>query len=395
MGFSKACNRVLRHLQIFYPIPYSIQPGIIIVTNKSDKKSKCWKIFWKSTKYFAALGMILLLWRLQILFQTWKKNEDLEQLGIIVAGISMALCGYSSFQMLDTHGESFVHLVSQYLKHNESNKQEDLNRPKPLRRHPNRWIRPSMKKVLIYELSFAVVTTYPLVVSALPLLRNYDPMVTLFSTVFEDDPTNPSLLTKIIVSLIYFKASMHAAPLFLVVLLASLLALESTLQMSRQLQLLVNKRTKSVSKLRFKPLLLQYRILQLLTSLARLCTGDFLANLVVVGVIQASGLGYIVLMFYKLLPFIVYMACVCITLTVYTIIFLLITFASVPYRSGEAFKLGCKRNLILSRREKYELRSCSPIGFSIGFKRIVTEGVALAISDVILNCTATLVLLRD
>ncbi|CAL8132294.1 unnamed protein product [Orchesella dallaii] len=282
-----------------------------------------------------------------------------------------------------------------FLKHNELSNQKDLNLPKPLRRHQKRWIRPSMKEVLIYELSFGVVTSYPLVVSALPLLRNYEPVVMLFSTVFENDPTNPSFLTKIIVSLIYFKASMHAAPLFLEVLLGSLVALESTLQMSHQLQLLVNKRTRSVSKLRFKLLLMQYRILELLTSFSRICTGDFLAILVVIGVIQASGLGYIALMFYKLLPFYLYMACVCITLAVFTIIFLLITFASVPYRHGEAFKLGCKRNMILSRREKYELRSCSPMGFSIGFKRIVTEGVALAISDVISNCTASLVLLGD
>ncbi|CAL8132292.1 unnamed protein product [Orchesella dallaii] len=396
MGFSKACSQVLRLLQIYYPIPYSIQPGIIVVTNKSGKKSKLWKILWKSTKYFAAFGMILFLWRLQVLFQTWKNNRDLEQLGILVAGFSIIMCGYSTIQMLETHGNSFIYLVAQYLTQTELNKQKDLIRPKTLRRHPNRWIRPSMKEVLIYELSFVSVTTYPLVVSAVPLLRNYDPLVKLFSTEFASDPTNPSLLTKIFASLIYFKVIMHTAPLFLVVLLASMVCLDSTLQMSRQLQLLVNKPTMSVSKVRFKQLLMQYRILELLTSLGRLCTGDYLANLVVIGVIQASGLGYITLMYYKLLPFMLYLASVCITLAVFTIIFLLVTLASIPYKNGEAFKLGCKRNMFLCRRE----RACNkvqrylqlffPVPYSIqpGILVVTNESAERStLYQILCNCT--------
>ncbi|CAL8124362.1 unnamed protein product [Orchesella dallaii] len=395
MGFSKASNQVLRHLQIFYPIPYSIQPGIIVVTNKSGKQSTLWKILWKSTKYFAAFGIILFLWRLQVLFQTWKKKKDLEQLGIIVALLSMIICGYSTIQMLETHGKFFLYVMAEYLKYMESHNQKDLNRQKTPRRHSHRWIRPSMKEILVYEMSFIVVTTYPLVVSALPLLRNYDPFVTLFSMVFGNDPNNPSLVTKMIASLIHLKVKMHTSPLFLAALLSAMVAAESTVQISHQLQLLVNKRTRSAAKIQFEELLKQYRILQLLTSFCRQFSGDLLAILVAVGVIQASGLGYISLMYYKHLPFFLYIACVFITGTVFTIIFLFVTLASIPYRNGEAFKLGCKRYLVLSRRARYELRSCSPIGFSIGCNRIVTEGVALAISDVILNCTASLVLLGD
>jgi len=390
MSLLKTIQNVQMFLQKFVTFPYYISqqnPETLKVIDEPFNKSKSAKLVWYTTKTFIRFLLLLPLWRLKVLFSLWKKEKDLEQLGMNLTLSCIMICGLSSYRMLEQHKKAFCYAVTEAFKLSASVQSQVAQRL-----HFNY----SKEEILVYYLSSCVVTAYPLAVSALPLIRDYEPLEMFLLKILTGSNQIPALSIKLLAFIIYLPLSTFGALVFLTVFLGLVAVAETTMMVSEQLKSnsarMKTARFRKDVQNRFDCCLRTFRKLQVLLLIVREVSREYLQTLVCVGVVECACALYFTMLSYSKLPFPIYLACLAITLFVFTITFLLVTLASVPHENCLQFIRNCKHVTLLNMGEKSALGSCPSVGFSIGIVKIVKSGVALSISDAILNGTATFAL---
>lgn len=147
------------------------------------------------------------------------------------------------------------------------------------------------------------------------------------------------------------------------------------------------------SRLSFDRCFYMFHIIKMMMRIGNKIVSNFLIILVSMGIGAASTSGYIAIKFYNKLPLIMYMGCAIILPLCLFVNFFLIYLAATPNRNVKRFKQFWKQfesqGLI-----RLQLKSCPDVGYAIGPISNVTNRSALTIADVILNCTATAVLMK-
>jgi len=143
----------------------------------------------------------------------------------------------------------------------------------------------------------------------------------------------------------------------------------------------------------FSKYLKLYRILQIWLHIASRLSEQFTGLLVGLGVVLTAICGCGAIKLYGEVPLIIYFACCLIVVLSETINFGFIKLASTPNKNEVLFKTYWKY-WVKSRMARMQLRSCPPIGISVGFVRHIKAHTSFTIADSTLNMTVTFALVN-
>ncbi|CAL8141019.1 unnamed protein product [Orchesella dallaii] len=315
---------------------------------------------------------------------TWKSNQNLEALGIYSILAAICCIAWFTYDMLDVHLNDFCFVLTQRFKL--------LGVPSSGRSTRNQ--KPDTYELLIYGFG-AGFCAFPLIVSLIPLIRDYDPFLKIFFRLLSvslGSGCNLRYFLKALVSGFYGATATHAAGVVLSTVLLALMVIEAPHKLSFDLYERHRQAMKITTKLKFYRCLRLFRILQIMIGIANVIATDFLGVLGFMGVLATSGAAFVMLTMYKVLPFLFYLACSLIVPVGITVDFLLVLVASVTNSNGQRFKLFWKQFGKLKRDQK-QLKSCPPIGYSIGpVIQVTKQSTAFRIADAIVNGAVTLAL---
>ncbi|CAL8129082.1 unnamed protein product [Orchesella dallaii] len=392
MSLTKGALNVLFIIQKCIITPcYFVRPNSssIRATDEPFLNSRFAQRAWKISQYVRAFLLTLLTWRIRWIFVNWHKSK-LSQLGMCFTIFSIKLISLFAQFTVERLKHEIVIGMTQLFKHV---KVDGLNRKSEI----------SVRVLCIYGLALSFIS-FPAALGCFPLIGNHEPLENFLDALMLHGKRS-RLISKLAASFVYVSVSTYGAATFLSVMLLVVMFGEATQKLSMELRsssfrlwglygkTFTSKRFEVHCK--FAQCLKQFRLLQILTIIGRQLSSDFIAVLAFFGIITASSAAVCALILYQYLPIFVGISCFLIVMIVFTFVFLLSELASSPNTNSIRFKAywSC---LLTSRFCRRQLNSCPVISYSIGVMVVhVRPSTALSISDVILNCTATLALMGD
>ncbi|CAL8121148.1 unnamed protein product [Orchesella dallaii] len=408
MSLSTTAIKIQILIHKFVGIPYyiEIRKNKLQISCKQFNENSITKTVWHTVKITLLLLAIppVTIWRLSLLFKHWKSNRDLEQLCMCLALLCMFVIAWSALEMVEYHQTSIAYYMTMTqtfkLIHFDNNSLKKSNA----------WKKPTGVEIFVYLISINFVLSIILPLMALPIIRDYEP-VEVVLTILIAHPGPPPLTIKILASAFYTVMAVPNSSIVLSVFLACATIGQAVIQLSQQLVGSIshnnfhgNRRRRNLGRwirsrltaiTTFHDAMQKYKVLIIVSRIGSEISSEFFAILIGLGVQLASCCGYFTLFLYNHLPLPIYLACVFLAFFTFVIAFVLPTFGSIPYKNGLEFKKHVTRNMIISRRERLELRACHSVGFSVGWIPIVKATTALNITDSIINCTASLALMGE
>ncbi|CAL8141023.1 unnamed protein product [Orchesella dallaii] len=387
MPITVGCLNLQFLIQTYLIPPYLIDPNPLrMSTTPSYSKPFCLhRIIWITIKFNILIIFTSSLSTVIYSLSTWKSHQNLEALGIYSILAAIGCIAWFTYNMLDVHLIDICFLLTQRFKLLEV--PSSVGRPTRNRKHDT-------GELLIYGFG-AGFCAFPLIVSSIPLIRDYDPFLKIFFRFFAVSAESGYYLRyffKALVSGFYGATATHAAGVVLSTVLLVVMAIEAPHKLSFNLYERHRHAMKYTTKLKFNRCLGLFRILQIMIAISNVIATDFLGVLVFMGVLATAGSAFVLLTMYNDLPFLFYLACSLIVPVGITVDFVLVLLASVTNSNGQRFKLFWKQFGKLKRDQK-QLKSCAPIGYSIGpVIQVTKESTAFRIADAIVNGAVTLAL---
>lgn len=352
------------------------------------------KLIWKLVSYNMIMDIVLGLIQLCITFSGLKRDPNFEKLGYYALLLAIFGIGQSAYSTVEKQLEESIYLFNQRFLL--------VNHVVQLRKFVDvvRFVqnRNCLGELFIYGFASGFLA-FPLVFSVIPLFRSYDPIQLILNwilSLFGGNETNfvIFLAVKTFSSFYFLVIVCYGGSIVMFVLILIITMLESYVKMSRDLTATgMNCVTRYQISTRFSKCIQNFRLLQLTITLGNLVISEFVAVLVGLGILAGSLGGFVMLVMFDAFPLIMYLSCSGIFFVAQIVNILLITLAGIPNKNGKRFRNYWKGRLKTGRENKM-LRSCPEIGFSIGFIRNVKFCTALAISDTIINITASLALMK-
>lgn len=356
---------------------------------KPLRVQKLWTVFNNTLAVLIAFG----LFRIAVLFSSWKQNPDFEQLGY--NGLLVTICGIgkSAYSALKFHINELVYLINQRFRlvKNVPIHHVTSNINLVVKKHPP-------KETFIYIFSIGAMTFLVALFAGIPLVRPYDPFQMSFSYLLGFIETSkgslvPCFLVKLVSCLCFLILVSYGVAIFLTQLFVNIISLEAFIQMSRNLIEKVGDLRNPGSRARFYHALRNFNNLRLMIRLCNVVLSDYLFVLLALGIGTASLGGFVMVVMYSEFPLMIYVACSGIFYICQCINFMLVTWAGIPNGNCKRFKQYWRGEL-KGRREKKMLKACPEVGLDVGFLRNIKYLTALTISDNIINTTATLALMK-
>lgn len=411
MEFTSGCLNVLAALQskFFYPVVIigrnTSQPGYgpnpkfatgsnIKILKFEFKKPLMAKLIWQLISCNLILLIVLGVYHLCIVFTNWKRDHNFEKLGYY--GLLITICGIaqSAYSTADTHLDEAIYLVKQRFLL--------VNNKVYLRRFVDvvSFVQNRDRFGELFMYGFASgFLAFPIIFAVIPIFRPYDPIQIILNFMLsfirdENASLIKILLVKSFSSFYFLVIACYGASIVVFILLTIIMMLEAYVKISCNLTADgVSCVTRYQISTRFSKCIRKFRLLQLNIGLGNLVVCEFVAVLVGLGILAGSWGGFVMLVMFNTFPLIMYLSCSGIFFVAQIVNILLITLAGIPNKNGMRFKEYWKGRLKTGRENKM-LKACPEIGFSIGFVRNVKYRTALAISDAIINITATLALMK-
>ncbi|CAL8141021.1 unnamed protein product [Orchesella dallaii] len=386
MPITVGCLNLQFLIQKYLIPPYHIdsKPLRIAKTPSYSKPFCLHRIIWITIKFNILIIFTSSLSTVIYSLSTWKSHQNLEALGIYSILAAIACIAWFTYNMLHVHLIDICFLLTQRFKLLEV----------PSSGWPTRNRKHDTGELLIYGFGTGFCA-FPLIVSAIPLIRDYDPFLKIcfrFFAVSAESGYYLRYFFKALVSGFYGTTATHAAGVVLSTVLLAEMAIEAPHKLSFNLYERHRHAMKFTTKLKFNRCLGLFRVLQIVIAISNVIATDFLGVLGFMGVLATSGAAFVMLTMYNDLPFLFYLACSLIVPVNITIDFLLVLLASVTNSNGQRFKLFWKQFGKLKSDQK-QLKSCPPIGYSIGpVIRVTKESTAFRIADAIVNGAVTLAL---
>lgn len=135
------------------------------------------------------------------------------------------------------------------------------------------------------------------------------------------------------------------------------------------------------------------QVLRILSNIGTNISAVMISTCVIVGVVLTSCFAYCALEMYKEMKIIAYLAWPTIFLFI-AVSFLFSDMADRPYSSGKMF-VHFWKHFPMTSVERRMIKACPPIGYSLRLLGMITNMMALNVTDSIVNCTVNFVLLDD
>jgi len=384
MALTIGALKVLFYLQKVNLVPFQVEldkHNKLRATSEPFTKSKHAKWAWHAIQSLVIFEIFLYILKLGMLRKTWLKTKDLEQFGILLALLCILIIILGTYLWLKLKQDTICQTLTDLFK---------LVSAKPKK---FTWKNMSPLEALVYSDSFVTFLAYPAIFAFAPLVRDYEAGEWFLALVFTKNPSSPSLPIKLAVSGFYFILAIPVISTILTIIMLMMTVGESTLVLSFRLG---NGKNSGESFVEFRNFLKTYRHLQMLLNSFNECACVYNGFFAGMCQIISACCAYFTLLMYNYIPIVMYLACVGVVLAVVFMTFVLITLGGIPHDNVEKRKVHWKSVYGLrSKRQRMELKSCPPIGYSIVVINVVKKQTALSIWDVNANFTATLVLMSD
>ncbi|CAL8129293.1 unnamed protein product [Orchesella dallaii] len=237
----------------------------------------------------------------------------------------------------------------------------------------------------------------PILVFLFPFVRPYDPIQWTVLQLF--NLRNTSIPLKLCAGVFYIFNFSHAIHVALMVVLLMGTGLDCGQRISTKLYNILGQTNleippKSVIRLQFRQRLKLYQKLRIFITLFHSVFEEFVSVLLCTCIQVSIWCSCIVTSMWGILPLVIYGNCVVFLIAAIGAILIFVEFASGTYKNGKEFKMLWRRSCP-RKQERLQLKSCPDIGFAVypAIKH-VREYTALIICNVILNYTATLIILK-
>jgi len=384
---------------IFPPFPCHVLSSkeSFRLTTAPFKASKFAKIWWHLDLSIFTLLFLLTLWRLKCLISTWKDSTNkMEQLGILIILAVLPIIGGILYQTMKRFSEEYCFVVNELCK---------LSQLFPTKGFESNSFLGKIMCMRIGELVVYIFSTtffaFPMTISLLPFIFDHEPLFLMFCSIFSlpFSSSNYAILTisKICASAMYTVCGVHGATVclyfFLMLICVGDCVSRITLKLKRGPGFYFANFTKETEKLcAFQKSFMMHRIMEIVTINAREISKDMYGALVIFGALLIASNAYVAIHMYNHVPKIMYVACCLTVFVIFTVNLTFCTLASKPNENTIMFKVMCKRFLV-TKHEKLQLASCSPVGFSMGFVGIVKAQTGLTVADSFVSTIATLALM--
>ncbi|CAL8070673.1 unnamed protein product [Orchesella dallaii] len=242
-----------------------------------------------------SLLSMLFIFRIKFLATHWRQN--LESLGVLLAALCLAILAISAYTTLNKYKTEFCYLMTQRFKLVKMNGRT-LNR--------DCFSNLGSGELIIYTITMSCIgflifgASVPFIITEEPL-QHYLTQWTMSLI--------PALLIKCVVSLIYEIMAIYGSVIMITILLCFITFEEAILKLSAELFIIpkladvaVRIRGSELITLKLEKRLILYRILQMLVTIGNSIMSDFLAILVGIGIVATSSMGWIIVLFYNILP---------------------------------------------------------------------------------------------
>ncbi|CAL8121378.1 unnamed protein product [Orchesella dallaii] len=354
---------------------------------------------------FACHLIVDALWRIRQLDSNWEKNKDIVQLSTLLILLAFMFVGYTFYYYFKHFNEEFAYVVTQlYQQLGMVKNSTDDRRITSVSKLFGKILCLEKSEAVVFMISFSFLCI-PVAAPCLPFVTEFEPLQVLVQELLTFIPSmNPNvacMISKTFAMFIYTFYALHGGAVVLYLLLVFIFVggcvLHLSTRLKREANVTINQEFIHTSRAlnKFQKCIERYRILQILTSISRQISKDIFGALSVMGAVLAASSAYFVIYLYKLVPFIMYLACAVTVVFVFFTCFVLVTLASLPNAHTSLFKQRW-RWIRLSKKFRLQLESCGPVGFSLGtFVRIATVKTAIVLADTFLNSIATMVLMGD
>ncbi|CAL8129292.1 unnamed protein product [Orchesella dallaii] len=403
MGITEAALRVL---QITHKIPLHLPLTIVprqnedvherLRLNKYYAQSLVHRLAWKSCKIgIIFMSIFLFCFRVIPLAATVSSArgtiliEKLEELGVHMFFIAMGLASTSCYRTIERNQAGFCFVINETLKLHEFACRMDSSL--------------NLYKGAVESFTYAVAVAFyicPIIALLFPFVRPYDPIQWTMHRYFDLDKSNFPL--KISAGIVYALNVAHGIHVALMALDLLGSCVDCGQRISAKLVNVLKEHTlnlklppKSVINLQFTQRLKLNQKLRIFLTLFNSVFEELISVMVCMCMHILIWCSCLLIRMWGILPLALYSNCGLIALGALYALFFFVRLASSLHINGEEFRNRWRRYLV-SKKERAQLRSCPEIGFAVyPVVKYVRGSTALVISNLILNYTATLVILRS
>lgn len=378
----EACIDMYSITQAVFITPHrlrcSSQTPELVLTNLSKIKA----LLWHYLRLNSIFMVCFCIYQLFDVLSNWHNKHDFEQLAYDTIYITTAGIFLFCFKVWTSHETSVVYLTNQLFS--LANVQPVISR--------GSIVNNLVLKYLVYSSSICVL----IIVSFFPvfsIIHEFDPIQLYLGVLVPAKGHSEYLCLKFLSVAHYSVISFQtAATLYRLFLLILMLAICLNALTAKFLIEIVGP-----TRFRFRRSLRLFRQFQIINQLANIVMQEFVGALVGLGIVAASGSGFVVIAMYDELPILVYIVCSTPYFVSQVINFVLVYLGTKPMLNGMKYRAKWKAlELQLDKKSRKELRSLpGQVGISLGcFVRNTKPHTSLSIADVIINFTWTAAVIK-
>ncbi|CAL8146574.1 unnamed protein product [Orchesella dallaii] len=344
------------------------------------------KIRWFLAKTAMQFFSIFTNFRLLYLFPP-RVNSDMQQMSIYIITLGVNLCGIAAYWTQTNFINEICFILSESAK--------KVNMIPGLWLWPSRERLPSAGELVMYYFALAPIAI-SLIPFTAPFLYSYDPVQLIWTQCFST--TSYPFLLKVVGSFAWGVPSVYAVAILYSFLLGTTGIVEHALIQSKilfendsrfKLVKLLHLNTVSFQ---FRTRLALHRQLQVFIRIANNVSYRILFNILFMGSTACVTCVCVIVKLRNGLPHLFCFGAAMNALGYEVTLFALVSLAAIPHTKSKDFR-GFWRHLLRKKAEMKELSSCLPFGFSFGPIPVIMERTVLGINDVLVNATASLILL--
>lgn len=396
MEITQACVNIALFLQKYFRFPIRLCP--FTMESKVDKlfftsvKYNA-RIFWCAGKYMVFVLTAISLLRIARLFHHPQESDMIVQMGFCILFGSLGIMALLMYDLVERETSEISFLQTNILK---------LSSIRIVTRTSRR--KPKFREVTIYVATLTAALIFACLSVFIPFLVNFDHVKFILVWVCPQAAAFQEYFTvKFLASYIYFLVTFCVGTDMLYFMTIGLSFSETISTASNKLldkvkhykisNLYGSACNQNCGKIVFVDCLKRYWAIEILLRSGCQVGHRFLQALVIMGITMTTTSCCVMLKFYSKLPLAVYVTMSCTFPLFICVIIVLAELGATPAESGWKLRQLWKERLV-REIDMMWLRSCIPIGYTLGYIQTWRKKTVLKIFDVILNATATMVLMK-
>lgn len=340
---------------------------------------------WKCNKFAMRVLSVYCILRLKHVQGHWRDGNNMEQMSVCSFTFAVATMGLAVLDTMENHADELSFAGTQCLKfmNFQSMGYPSLRRPPGLRE----------SCAYIFALGYVPILVMTFI---FPVFLDYHPF-RVISQLVASQPMSPysavvvDISAGVVIGLMYTQGG----GCFFFLLLAVSFFAESMEKASYGL-LIDNgsfRKKKMPQCATFLECWRLHNIMQILIRVGSQATAKFLQILLVMATLLGTCSGFTFVKLEDIFPFTIYLFTSLLLPFIIAVIFGLIMLAAIPRENAVRFKISWRCKLT-KKIDFARLRACPVIGYSFSLVHNCKRGTALSITDVMMNCLASAILIK-